>query len=300
MSINKNQTQCVLSRVALVATTLIWGTSFVILKNALNEIPVLYILAYRFTGAALLLLLFGLKDLKKLDWQYVKGGAIMGVLVFVAYTLQTYGLEHTTPGKNAFLTTTYCILVPFIYWISAKKKPSVYNFIAAVICVAGVGFVSLDSNLSINIGDVLSLCCGLFYALHIVATSKYVEGRSVVLLTMIQFTVAGALCWATAGLTAPMPTEISGTTIWSIVYLTVMCTAVCYVLQSYGQKHTPPSSVAVIMTFESVFGALISVIYGYEDLKARLVIGFCLIFIAVFTSETELSFLRKKKTVLSK
>lgn len=295
MSISKKHSNCVLSRAALVATTLIWGTSFVLLKNTLNELPPLYVLAYRFSGAALLMLLIGIKDLKKLDWQYVKGGAIMGVFVFIAYTLQTYGLYYTTPGKNAFLTTTYCILVPFIYWITAKKKPSGYNFIAAVICVAGVGFVSLNSDLSGNVGDLLTLCCGLFYALHIVATSKYIEGRSVMMLTMIQFFVAGVLCWVSALLTDPIPTQISTSTIWSVVYLSVMCTAVCYVLQTFGQKYTPPSSVAVIMTLESVFGTLISVVFYHEVLKPKLVLGFCLIFCAVLISETELSFLKKKK-----
>ena len=285
---------CVMGRLALLAMTLIWGTSFVVLKNTLETVPTLYVLAYRFSGAAALMLLLGIKDIKKLDLQYVKNGAVMGVFLFIAYTFQTFGLEQTTPGKNAFLTTTYCVLVPFIYWIIEKKRPDIYNFIAAVVCLAGVGFVSLQNDYGVNMGDLLTLCCGLFFALHIIATSKYVSGKSVALLTMVQFATAGVLAWGSALITAPMPVNVGADAVWSIVYLCVMCTAACFVLQTYGQKYTPPSAVAVIMTLESVFGAAFSVVVYHEVLSARLVIGFVLIFLAVLMSETKLSFLKRK------
>lgn len=298
MTKNLSRRNCILGRSALVFTTLIWGTSFVILKTTINEVPLLYVLAYRFSGAAVLMFLIGIKDIKKLDFQYLKGGAIMGLYIFAAYVLQTYGLANTSPGKNAFLTTTYCVLVPFIYWITAKKRPDVFNFLAAFICVLGVGLVSLDGSLTANKGDLLTLGCGLFFGLHIVATTKYIEGRSVVILTMVQFATSASLCWIFALITDPVPTNISATSLWSIVYLCVMCTAVCYVLQVFGQKYTPPSSAAVIMTMESVFGAAISVIFYHEQVTIKLLAGFALIFIAVLISETKLSFLRKKHTII--
>ncbi|NLW66114.1 MAG: DMT family transporter [Clostridiales bacterium] len=295
MEINTEKKNCVLGRFALVLTTLIWGTSFVILKKTLDEVPTLYVLAYRFTGATILLLLIGMKDLKKIDLQYIKGGMIMGVFLFLAYTIQTYGLFHTTPGKNAFLTTTYCVLTPFIYWAVVKKKPDICNYIAAVICMAGVGFVSLDGDLGVNIGDILTLCSGMFFALHIVATSKHIRGRSVRALTMIQFATASVLCWIFALLTDPVPTQISTESMWSILYLSVMCTAVCFIFQTYGQKYTPPSTTAVIMTLESVFGTIISVIFYHEQLSPKVLMGFALIFIAVLISETKLGFLWRKR-----
>lgn len=286
---------CVLGRAALLAMTLIWGTSFVVLKETLNTVPTLYVLAYRFSGAAALMLLLGAKDVKKLDKNYLKYGAILGVFLFLAYTLQTFGLSLTTPAKNAFLTTTYCVLVPFIGWIIDKKRPDAFNFIAAAICLAGVGFVSLQKDLSADIGDLLTLCCGVFFGLHIVYTSKYIQGRSVAMITMVQFATAGVLAWIAALLTAPVPQNIGSGTVWSIVYLCVMCTAICFVLQTYGQKYTPPATVAVIMTLESVFGAAFSVALGYEVLSAKLVAGFVLIFLAVLMSETKFSFLKRKK-----
>ena len=295
MANNIDRKNCVLGRAALFAMTLIWGTSFVVLKEALNTVPTLYLLAFRFSGAAVLMLLLGIKDLKKLDLGYLKYGVLLGVFLFLAYTVQTFGMEYTTPAKNAFLTTTYCVLVPFIDWAIEKKRPDGYNFIAAVVCLAGVGFVSLQSDLSVNIGDLLTICCGVFFALHIIATGRHIKGRSVALLTMVQFATAGILAWGSALMTTPMPQNVSTETVWRIVYLCVMCTAVCFVLQTYGQKYTPPSTVAVIMTLESVFGAAFSVMLGYEVLTARLAAGFVLIFLAVLMSETKFSFLRRKR-----
>lgn len=294
MALSIEKRNCILGRAALLVTTLIWGTSFVILKNTLDVVPTLYVLAYRFTGAAILMLIIGFRELKKLNWAYLKGGAIVGVCLCLAYILQTYGLSFTTPSKNAFLTTTYCILTPFLYWVLMKKRPDKFNIAAAVICLVGVGFVSLEGDLSANIGDVLTICCGLFYGLHIIATDKYIAGKSVIMLTMVEFAVAGVLCWIAAALFVPYPSEFSSDSIISIAYLCIMCTGVCFALQTYGQKHTPPATVAVIMTLESVFGAIISVIFYHEVLTLKLVIGFLLIFAAVLISETKLEFITKR------
>lgn len=294
MALTTEKKNCILGRSALLITSLIWGTSFVILKNTLGEIPTLYVLAYRFSGAALLMLLIGFKELKKLNIEYLKGGVIIGVCLCLAYVLQTYGLSFTTPSKNAFLTTTYCILTPFLYWLITKRRPDGFNIAAAFICLAGVGFVSLEGDFSVNIGDLLTICCGVFYGLHIIATDKYVGGKSVVMLTMVEFAVAGVLCWIAALIFVPYPSQFSTDSIVSIAYLCVMCTGVCFALQTFGQKHTPPATVAVIMTLESVFGAIISVIFYHEVLTAKLIVGFALILLAVIISETKLEFLRKR------
>lgn len=283
-----------IGRLALIATTLIWGSSFVILKSTLDSITPLWVLAIRFGGAALIMLIACLPKLKKLDKQYIKGGAVMGLCLAFAYILQTYGLVYTTPGKNAFLTATYCILVPFLYWAIAGTKPDKFNISAAIVCLVGMGFVCLGNDLSINIGDMLTICCGLFYGLHIIATSRAVEGRDALILTMLQFFFGGLVCLAGAAIFEPVPTDIPSSSWASIAYLTFMCTGLCFFLQTIGQKYTPPSQVAVILTLESVFGTAISVALGQENLTFGIVLGFCLIFCAILTSETKLSFLKHK------
>lgn len=283
-----------IGRLALIATTLIWGSSFVILKSTLDSITPLWVLAIRFGGAALIMLIACLPKLKKLDKQYIKGGAVMGLCLAFAYILQTYGLVYTTPGKNAFLTATYCILVPFLYWAIAGTKPDKFNISAAIVCLVGMGFVCLGNDLSVNIGDILTICCGLFYGLHIIATSRAVEGRDALILTMLQFFFGGLICLAGAAIFEPVPTDIPSSSWASIAYLTFMCTGLCFFLQTIGQKYTPPSQVAVILTLESVFGTAISVALGQENLTFGIVLGFCLIFCAILTSETKLSFLKRK------
>lgn len=276
-------------------TTLLWGSSFVILKNTLDSVPTLWILAIRFCGAAVILLLVCGKRLKKLDRDYIRGGAVMGVCMAVAYIVQTYGLVYTTPGKNAFLTATYCIMVPFLAWGISRKKPDGYNISAAVICLAGMGFVSLGKDLSVNIGDALTIFCGLFYGLHIIATDKYVEGRDPLLLTALQFVFSGVLTLLAAILfEKPFPAEVPASAWLGIAYLCVMCSAACFLLQTLGQKYTPPSAAAVIMTLESVFGTVISIIFYHETLTAAIGVGFVLIFVSVIISETKLSFLKKQ------
>lgn len=285
-----------LGRTCLILTTLIWGSSFVILKSALDSITPLWVLAIRFSGAAILMLIACLPRLKKLDKRYVTGGCLMGLCLAAAYIVQTYGLVYTTPGKNAFLTTTYCILVPFLYWAISGKRPDKYNIIAALVCLVGVGFVCLSNDLSINVGDMLTILCGLFYGLHIIVTSRTAENRDPVLITMLQFATAAVVCFIGAVLFEPAPHDIGSGTWLSIAYMTFICTGLCYILQTVGQKYTPPSQTAVILTLESVFGSAISVILGVESLTFNIALGFFLIFIAIITSETKLDFLNKKRS----
>lgn len=283
-----------LGRLCLIGCTLLWGTSFVVLKNALDDMPTLWILAIRFSGAALLMMLFGINRLRNLDRGYWKGGAVMGAMLAAAYIIQTYGLVYTTPGKNAFLTATYCVLVPFLWWFFRRKKPERSNIIAAFICFIGMGLVSLQEHFSVNPGDLITIFCGLFYGLHIIATSVYAENRDAVLLSMVQFLTAAVICLLLAPVVSPFPAHVPSSTWLSILYLCIMCTGVCFLLQTIGQKYTPPNEVAIFLTLESVFGAAISVLFFHEKLTLQVFFGFVLIFLAVLISETKPSFLQKK------
>ena len=289
------QSSSALGRLALLACTFLWGTSFVVLKNALDDMPTLWILAIRFSGAAALMALISVRKLRNLDRGYWKGGAIMGVCLAIAYIIQTYGLVYTTPGKNAFLTATYCVLVPFLWWFFRHQRPKRRNLFAAVICFIGMGLVSVQEHFSVNIGDLITIGCGLFYGLHIVATSSAAEARDPALLSFVQFLVAAVICWARAPLTSPFPQSVPGETWLGVAYLCVMCTGVCFLLQTIGQKYTPPSEVAIILTLESVFGAILSVLFYHERLTAQVVCGFMLIFLAVLISEAPITARRKRK-----
>ena len=283
-----------IGRLTLFMAAFFWGVSFVLMKNVIGNIPTFYVLAIRFCGAGLILLPVCAGRLKNLDRSYLKSGMLMGIAILLGYILQTYGLQSTTPGKNAFLTSVYCVIVPFLYWIFIKKKPDKYNAAAAIVCIVGVGFISLTGSFSIGIGDLLTIFCGFFFALHIVITSRCVAGRDPVALAMIQFLTSGAAALICALIFETRPANVETADILSLAFLTVVSTAVCLLMQIFGQKYTPPSQAAVILTLESVFGMLASVAFYSERLTLRLVVGFALTFAAVIISETKLAFLKRK------
>ena len=289
-----SRTHTRIGRLALIATTLLWGSSFTIMKDALTTVPTLWLLTIRFSGAAMLMVLIGIRSLRRLDRGYLAGGACMGVCLYLAYTVQTFGLVYTTPGKNAFLAATYCVFVPFFWWLGSKRRPDRYHFLAALFCLSGMGLVSLQSDLRIGLGEGLTILSGVFYALHIIATASAAEGRSPVLLSLVQFAVAAALSWVTAPFSAPAPEEIPADVWLRLGYLCVMCTGRCFLLQTFGQKYTPPATSALLLTLESVFGTQFSVAFYHEHLEPRVIAGFVLILAAIVISETKLKFLRRR------
>ena len=184
-----------LAKPMLFVAAFIWGSSFFIMKGAVDVIPTFYLLAIRFTGGAALLALLCWKRWKDFTRDYLWRGAVIGGFLFLAYSVQTFGLAETTPSKNAFLTAVYCVLVPFFYWFAAGKRPDRYNILAALLCVSGVGLVSLTETFTVTRGDALTLCCAIFYASHIVAVSKVSPGKDIYLLTVFQFFWAAVYAW---------------------------------------------------------------------------------------------------------
>ncbi len=283
-----------LAKPMLFLAAFIWGSSFFIMKDALDLLPVQYLLAIRFTAGAVLLGLLCWKKWARFTPDYLWRGAVIGAMLYTAYSVQTYGLTMTTPSKNAFLTAVYCVLVPFLYWAFARVKPDRYNVLAAVLCVAGVGLVSLTGDLSINPGDGLTLICAIFYAMHIVSVAKVSPGKDIYLLTVFQFAFAGLYAWIGGALTETFPAQALARpeVLLPLAYLAVMATTVALLFQNVGQVWSDPASASVILSLESVFGVLCSVLFAGDQVNGRMLAGFALIFVAVVCSETKFAFLR--------
>lgn len=282
------------SHLLLLVSTLIWGSAIVITKDLLHGIPSFWILAIRSTGAAILLTLLFWRRWRKLDWGYIRNGGLLGLFLFLGFSFQTVGLKLTTPGKNAFLSAVYCILVPLIYWMVDHKRPDRYNVIASLLCIIGIGFISLKGDFTVNNGDILTLFGSIFWALNIVTVAKCVPGRDVFLLTTLQFTTFALLAWVSALSTSPPPTSLPQGVIWQLLYLIVLASCGGFLLQYTAQKYIPPATTAVILVLEAPFTVIISIFFGLEILTPQMILGFCVIFIAIIFSETKLSFLKKK------
>ncbi|MBM6926442.1 DMT family transporter [Pseudoflavonifractor phocaeensis] len=284
----------------IILATIIWGSSFVVMKSSVDVLPTFWLLAIRFTFAALVLAVVFLPRWKVCDKQYLVGGTVMGFCLFVAYAFQTFGLERTTPGKNAFLTAVYCVIVPFLYWAIARRRPDRYNILAALLCIVGIGLVSVtgESASAVNLGDILTLVGGFFFACHIVAVAKYSEGRDIFILTAIQFASFALFSWIGVLVTgAPVSPEVfDQDLIFGLAYLVVFASAGALLFQNIGQKYTAPATAAVLLSLEAPFGVVFSIIFADERPTVLMFIGFALIFVAVVCSETKFSFLRKKET----
>ena len=275
-----------LAKFALLLATIIWGSSFFLMKNAVDQIPTPYLLGIRFSVAAVLLAIIFAKRLKIINKEYIWQSAIIGLCLYLAYFVQTLGLARTTPGKNAFLTAVYCIIVPFLYWMVDRKRPGKSNVIAAFLCVAGIGLVSLTSDLTMGPGDALTLLGGFFYAAHIVVVAKFGKDKDMFVVTTLQFAYSALYAGITALILRPEMNLSVSNNLWiELSYLAVACTAVALLLQNLGQKYTHPSSASLILSLESVFGVIFSVIFYDEKLTLRIVAGFILIFVAIVISE---------------
>ncbi len=284
-----------LARPLIVLATLIWGSTFFIMKDALDEVNLMFLLAFRFTFAAVILALVFWKRWKAMDRSYWWRGGLMGLFLFGAYAVQNYGLMGTTPGKNAFFTAVYCVIVPFLYWLVDRQRPDRFHLLAALLCIAGIGLVSWDGGLALGWGDGMTLAGGFLFACHILAVARFSQGRDIFLLTVIQFAATAVCCWVGTLVSGGIPADGLPLRAWLVLlYLAVAATTLALLFQNIGQKYTSPASAAVLLALEAPFGVAFSVLFAQEAPTPLMYLGFLLIFLAVVCSETKFSFLRRR------
>lgn len=273
----------------LFAATIIWGAAFVVMKNAVEMIGPAQLVGVRFFLAGILLAIIFRKQFKSvLSPGGIRAGAIMGLILFTAFWLQTLGLTDTTPGKNAFLTATYCVMVPLIMWAISRHFPGWSCIIAALTCIAGIGLVSIQPGMfSIGFGDGVTLAGAAVFALEIIFIARFTKTYSAIGITVVQFICCGLLGLVFGGIfeAAPNLSAITPDFFLELAYLVTLSSCVCYVFQNVGLAHVPPAQGALILSLESVFGVISSVILYGEQLTFQMVAGFALIFIAILISE---------------
>lgn len=185
----------------LLAAAIIWGSAFAVVKNTLDSVPPSMMIALRFGIAALISGVILRKHLRGLTRGQVLMGLLVGVLTGLAYIVQTIGLQDTTAGKNAFLTTIYVLLVPFGSAVLFHEKLGARRYVAAVLMLLGIGILSLDGESGgLNRGDVLTLVCGVLYAAQIISVGRCNERMDTYALIVLEFAFAAltGLCWSLA------------------------------------------------------------------------------------------------------
>lgn len=264
--------------ILLLIMAFIWGTSFVFQKMALNaDISASALMFGRFFIAAVMWGIFGARKIKanyrKGQW---KTGIVLGAVFFGANLAQILGLQSTTPGNNAFISSANVVFVPFVCWLVTKKRPPAVLILCAVLSFVGIGVLSInpENQFLFAPGDILTLIGAVLFAAHIVAVSETAPHIHVSVLAFMQFTVIAVLSFfflliegnGMKGFASP-----EGLT--AILYLGVLATGVGLTVQMIGQKYVPASMVGIIVSTESLFGSILSVIIGYDKVSTGLLLG---------------------------
>lgn len=268
----------------LIAVTVIWGGGFVASDIALDSLRPFQIMTIRFLLASVIMGAAGARELKGMEPGEIRAGILMGCALFVGFAFQIVGLQYTTPSKNAFLTALNVVMVPFIAFVILKKRISVKSIAGAVMAIVGVGLLSLEKNLTLGLGDALTLVCAAGFAFQIFFTSEFVKKYRAVALNFIQMLTAVVLSAVSLVLFGETELQATAKGWLSVLYLGVISTALCYLLQTASQRYVDETKAAIILSMESVFGTMFSILILHEQVTVRMVCGCVIILAAVIVS----------------
>lgn len=273
------------AELALLSITVIWGSTFTITKVLLEGIePFLYV-ALRFTLASLLFALVFRKKLTVSEVLSSRRGWILGLLLFLGFSLQTLGLQFTTASKSAFITGLMVIMTPILQVIIERRPPKLGNVIGIVLVTIGLYLLTSPEGSEFNIGDLLTLGCAISFALYIVYLDIFSKGVRPEGITLTQFLFCGVVGSITALAIEPLNLQLTDGIVLAILYLTIFATIVAIYVQTRFQKDTTPTRAAVIFAAEPVFAAIIAYFALNEVIGTVGLLGGGLIVAGVLVSE---------------
>ena len=265
---------------ALLAVSMAWGLSFVVMKDPIAKQSVNSFLFTRFVVAVLAMLALQPSVLKKIDREILGKGFIAGLLLGSGFILQTLGLARAGAAVTGFITGLYVVATPVIAALVLKVKISRFTWGCVALATIGLALLSL-TGWSIGIGEFFVLLCAVVFGAHIVALSRWSNGLDAYAMTVVQLATCALLTGAISfGQGYEAPANLSG---WLVIFYTaIICTAIAFVIQTWSQAHISATKVAVIMTMEVVFAALFAVIFGGETLTVKVLIGGSMVLAAMF------------------
>jgi drug/metabolite transporter (DMT)-like permease len=271
---------------ALISVTFFWGSTFTLVKSALEDASVLAFLAVRFSFAALLLAVIYRDRLALAGWAAWRGGIAAGLCLLAGYYLQTGGLRHTTPSKSAFLTSLCVVMVPLLAAAVYRVVPAAGEAAGATMAVSGAALMTLESGAGgINRGDWMTIGAALGFALHILVVGRVAPrfGHEVLSVCQVATVAAGTAltCWWVEPLFWRTTPRLAA----AVVITGVLCTALGFTVQAAAQRHTTPARTALIFALEPVFAAATSWAVLGEAFSACAYAGAALILAGVLASE---------------
>ncbi|MBN1691123.1 MAG: DMT family transporter [Dehalococcoidia bacterium] len=256
---------------ALVGITAVWGYTFLIVQSAVELMPVMDFMAWRFAAAALVMLILRPKCLRGITRQELLRGAGLGVVLGLGYIAQTYGLLYASAAVSGFITGMFVVLTPVMAWIILRHKTDGKTWLLVALATVGVALLSLYG-WSVGPGELLTLGCAVLFAIHIVGLGEWSPCYDPYTFAFLQIATVGVIsiiAAAPGGITLPPDVEV-----WTTVGITaVFATALAFIVQTWAQSLVSPTRAAIVMTMEPVFAGLFAVIVGGEQLTLRTLLG---------------------------
>jgi drug/metabolite transporter (DMT)-like permease len=274
-----------LAVLALLGVGFVWGAAFVLMKDAIKQQPYMDFLATRFTVAFLAMLILRPHVSLKFEKGDVSYGALLGVVLALGYITQTIGLELTTAATSGFLTGLYVVFTPLIAWLVMRQSVAKRVIAGVVIALAGLAvFSGAATDVEFQLGQIWLVACAVFYAIHILLLGKHGKGRSAYRFAMLQIGWMAVVTWGFAivdGYQPPPNAEV-----WFAIFFTaILSTVLAFWIQTWAQTLIDPARVALIITSEVIFTALVAVAVGQEPITFAMIIGGGLMFAAMLIVE---------------
>ena len=281
----------------LISITIIWGSTFVVIKHALLDVSPLFFNAVRMSLAAITLVLVFQRELTRMSGSSVAYGALVGTFLWMGNELQTYGLKYTTPSKSAFLTGVSVVLVPVFLALFWKRGISLWSALGVGMTCMGFYLLAVPvtgndgSRLqSINYGDLITLLAAVVFAFHIIYMGHATQAHSWKQIVMVQTGVAAVLMILAAPLAERVHVIWSGRVISGILITGFLSLALAFAIQAWAQQFTPPTHTALIFSLEPVFAWVTAFVFLGERLGGRGGLGALLILGGVLISEEKGAF----------
>lgn len=275
------------AELSLVIIAFIWGSTFIVVKDALHDVSTLLFLALRFSFAALLLFAAFRSRLRAaLNWRSFLGGILCGTFLFLGYALQTAGLRYTTASKSAFLTGLYVVLVPVLGAVIDRAWMRRAEIAGALVAVLGTGLMTSNAlGIQLNYGDLLTLVSAVAFSAHIVAVAHWTQRMNYEWLTMLQ--VAIVAVFSLAGFSWIEVPRVAWTPrlLIALIVTGALATALSFSLYTKAQRHTTAARAALIFTLEPVFAGVVAWGYGHEAWTLRSLGGAVLILAGILLVE---------------
>ncbi len=297
---------------SLLLVTFIWGTTFVLVQNAIDFLPPFAFNGIRFAMAAVLLflclLIFDKKQLNQLNLKFLTSGVFIGFWLFLGYVTQTIGLLYTTTSKAGFITGLSVVLVPLFSMFLLKHYPSKNALIGVIIATIGLFFLTLTDVTALNVGDGFVFICAISFAMQIIFTGKFSHKYPTLLLTVIQISTVALLSTLSSFIFEDwkkyinMANLLSTDVMIALIITSVFATAIAFFIQTNFQKYTSSTRVALIFAMEPVFAAIAGYLWANERLSISALFGCILIFMGMVFAElptNKFSLLRKNKSIES-